>query len=436
MTASTRHIRERNVKLQKMCKKRGGGKLTVLLASAAVFASCGVFAASPLVAATPVIRTETVTFSQTPARLVTIGYTLEAADERLPADQALLKVGVYADDGASGIGAIEWYRLVNDSPQMELKLLDGEKVRAGGLDGLDLLVMPGGDSKLQFTSLGPEGIDRMKAFVAAGGGYIGTCGGCYLMLDRTGGSHKRAHMIPWDKSGSEHSLLFPTFRLNEKGAAMLGLKAGTFTMRYHGGPFLYPCTNAIAEAHVESWGTFESEACMTGRVDPRKRMYGATAIIGGTYGKGRVLGIAGHPEYFDSTLSLVKGAFRYVTGRDVTFPARLHTPRAISVGFLAKGISGVATAETALAIAGEKDFDLVPIDTDGIFQRRLDGIDVLVVTSDSAKKDKTLAAAIKEFAARGGKVVGFGSGCAVLPESGIKCKPRMDTVLSIKRLFN
>ena len=91
---------------------------------------------------------------------------------------APLKVGVYADAGASGIGAIEWFRLVNDSPEIELKLLDGEAVRAGGLEGLDLLVMPGGDSKLQFTSLGPDGIDRMKSFVAAGGGYIGTCGGC------------------------------------------------------------------------------------------------------------------------------------------------------------------------------------------------------------------------------------------------------------------
>lgn len=350
-------------------------------------------------------------------------------------DGGRLKVGVYADEGASGIGAIEWFRLVHDSPEMELKLLDGKVVRAGGLDGLDVLVMPGGDSKLQFTSLGPDGISRMKKFVAAGGGYIGTCGGCYLLLDRTGGSHKRAHMVPWDKSGAEPSLLYPTFNLNEKGAAALGLKAGKFKMRYHGGPFLYPCTNAIAEANVESWGTFEAEACMTGRIDPKKRMYGATAILGGTYGKGRVLGIAGHPEYFDSTLYLVKGAFKYVTGREVTFPARLHTPRAISVGFLAKGIGGVETAETALVLAAEKDFDLVPIDKDGIFQRRLDNIDVLVVSNDSAKKDETLAAAIRAFAARGGKVVGFGAGCAVLPEGGIACEPRGGVVDTIKRIF-
>jgi hypothetical protein len=31
-------------------------------------------------------------------------------------DGGRLKVGVYADEGASGIGAIEWFRLVHDSP--------------------------------------------------------------------------------------------------------------------------------------------------------------------------------------------------------------------------------------------------------------------------------------------------------------------------------
>ncbi len=345
-----------------------------------------------------------------------------------------LKVGVYADDGASGIGAIEWFRIVNESPEMELRLLDGKAVRDGALDGLDLLVMPGGDSHLEFKTLGPDGIRRMKEFVKAGGGYVGTCAGCYLLLDNS--VHRlRANMVPWDRTGAEHSLLYPTFSLNGKGAAALGLKPGKFCMRYHGGPFMYPTTNVMAEAKVESWGTFESEACMTGRVDPKKRMYGATAIIGGTYGKGKVFGIAGHPEYFDSTLYIVQAAFRYVTGREVTFPPRLRTPRAISVGLLAKGVGGVETAETALMLAGERDFDLVLIDKDGIFQRRLDGIDVLVVTSDTAKKDEALAAAIRDFAARGGKVLGFGTGRDVLPEGGIACEPRMGTVQAIRKLF-
>ena len=36
-------------------------------------------------------------------------------------DKAPLKVAVYADLGPGGIGAAEWYRIVNDSPDMELK---------------------------------------------------------------------------------------------------------------------------------------------------------------------------------------------------------------------------------------------------------------------------------------------------------------------------
>ena len=179
----------------------------------------------------------------------------------------------------------------------------------------------------------------------------------------------------------------------------------------------------------------EAEATMKGRVDRKKRMYGATAVVGGTYGKGKVFATSAHPEYFDSTLYIVKAAFKYVTGRDVEFKARLRTPRAVSVGFLAKGIGGIATAETALALAAEKDFDLVLIDLDGIFQRRLDNIDVLVVASASAKKNAKLAAAINDFAARGGKVVGFGAGKDVLPKGGVACAERQGVVQTIKKMF-
>ena len=65
-----------------------------------------------------------------------------------------LKVGVYADRDPGGIGAVEWFRLVKESPEMELALLDGADMRAGKLAGLDVLVMPGGNSKTEFESLG------------------------------------------------------------------------------------------------------------------------------------------------------------------------------------------------------------------------------------------------------------------------------------------
>ena len=353
-------------------------------------------------------------------------------DSRPVAAQPPLKVGVYADRGPGGIGAVEWFRLVHESPEMELKLLDGKMVRDGALDGLDLLVMPGGSSMAAFDSLGTNGVERMRAFVRNGGGYVGTCAGCCLLMD---GSKKRARMMPWNTTGSEGDTMFPTFHVNAKGAAALGIKEGPHVMRYHGGPFLWPTTNVIADAHLELWGTFDSEATLKGRLNPKKRMYGAGAIVGGTYGKGRVFVTSAHPEYFNGTLYVVEAALKYVTGRTITFPPRMRKPGSISVGFLAKGIGGVETAETAIALASQEDFDLTPIDMDGIAQRRLDHVDVLVLTNNGAKKNAKLAKAIKEFAANGGKVVGYGGGAEVLPPGGVTCPPRDGVVKAIREMF-
>ena len=349
------------------------------------------------------------------------------------AAQPPLKVAVYADNGPSGIGAVEWFRLVEESPELELHLVDGAAVRAGALDGLDLLVMPGGNSKTEFTTLGTNGVRQMKAFIRNGGGYIGTCAGCCLLMD---GEDRRARMMPWNRTGAEGDTLFPTIQVNEKGAAALGITNGAHRVRYHGGPLLWPTTNVIAEARFEQWGTMDAEACMKGKVDPKKRMYGATAIVGGTYGKGRVFVTSCHPEYFSSTLYIVRGAFKYVTGRDVTFPARPRSRRAISVGFVSGGISGVDTAETAIALASEKDFDLVLIDVDGVKQRRLDHLDVLVLTSDKLAKNDVFKTALAEFVGRGGKVVGFKSGVSMLPPGGIVCGTRKDAVKTIRSLFD
>ena len=343
-----------------------------------------------------------------------------------------LKVGVYADAGPSGIGAVEWFRLVNESPEMEIKLLDGKMVRNGGLDGLDVFVMPGGSSKTEFDTLGTNGVEKMKAFVRNGGGYIGTCAGCCLLMD---GPEKRARMMPWNTTGSEPNTMFPTFNLNAKGAKALGLKEGPHVMRYHGGPFLWPTTNTIADAKLDIWGTYDAEASFKGRVSEKKRMYGAGGIVGGTYGKGKIFVTSGHPEYFNFSLYVVEAAFKYVTGRAVTFPVRKRTPRAIAVGFVAGGISGVDTAQTALDIDAAEDLDLVLIDVDGIKQRRLDHIDVLVLNNDKLAKNDYCKKCIADFAARGGKVVGFKTGVKLLPPGGVACKTPCNVVKEIRKLF-
>ena len=54
------------------------------------------------------------------------------------------KVAVYAGVGVGGIGAIECFRLVQESPELELHLVDAAGVQSGALDGMDVFLMPGG----------------------------------------------------------------------------------------------------------------------------------------------------------------------------------------------------------------------------------------------------------------------------------------------------
>lgn len=355
----------------------------------------------------------------------------EATTTATPATPPL-KVGVYADKGPSGIGAVEWFRLIDESPDTDIKLLDGEMIRAGGLEGLDVLVMPGGSSMTEYETLGTNGVAKMKDFIRKGGGYIGTCAGCCLLMD---GPKKRARVFPWNTLGSEGDLFYPRVQVTETGAKAMGVKKGLHQMRYHGGPFMRPTTNIIEGAAFECWGTMVSEATFKGKLNPKKQMYGAAAIIGGTYGKGKVWATSCHPEYFDSTFYIIQGAFRYVTGREVHFPTRSKKPRAVAVGFVASGVGSVKDAQTALDLVAEKDFDVQLIDGDGIWMRRLDHVDVLVVPSSKLAKNASAMKLIKAFVARGGKLVSVGSGRDLLLGVGIACASHAEVVSAVRKLF-
>ncbi len=384
--------------------------LLALLATAAVLAGC----ASPPAADVPPPASE-----------------IPSAAAASVSNQPPLKVGVFMDNGSSGIGAMEWCRLVNASPEMDLTLLDGGRIRAGGLDNLDLLVMPGGDSKAQYRSLGKDGAVRLKAFLRDGGGYIGTCAGCAILLDEP---DRRLRLIPWSRSGYVDSTLFLSIDINDAGAKALGLEAGpNHKFRYHAGPFLQPTTNRIDGADFALWGTFAAEANLSGRVDKGKKMFGAGAIVGGTYGKGRVFATAVHPEYFESTRYLVAAAFRWVAGREVTFPVKPRRPGALAVGF--HGVKGVASARALLALDAEDDIDLLPVDNGTIESGGLDHLDVLVSTSSKVTDSAARRDALTRFTARGGTVVACGVKDLDAIGGGIVCKSSSAILPAIRKLY-
>lgn len=342
-----------------------------------------------------------------------------------------LKVSIYVGEGAKGIGCVEWCRLVNECPQMRMKLVDGKDVAAGALEGEDVVVMPGGDSKGEFTSLTEEGVKKFKEFILNGGGYVGTCAGCSILLNE---EDRRLRIVPYKRLGST-KLLNGDFKITKAGAEALGIAEEPRRIRYSGGPIIKKTDTEVPNAKFEVFGTYAFEASTNGRANPE--MYGAPGILGGTYGKGKVFTTVAHPEYFEDTLDIVEGAFKFVTGRDVKFPPRMKKKDAIVVGFLTSFISGAEVAETALAIDNAEDMYLVPVDAMSDWRRQLDHINVLVMTNDviaDPKRGKNVKKIVEKFINRGGTVIGFGSAVKALPKGGIPSGSRNEIVKTIRSL--
>ena len=361
---------------------------------------------------------------------IVCGCASDRAAESGAAGVAPLKVAVYADLGPSGIGAAEWYRIVKDSPDMSLTLVDGAAVRSGALKGHDLFIMPGGSSSNEYNSLGLDGVAKMKDFIREGGGYVGTCAGCCLLMD----GPKRAHVMPWNTLGAEPDLFYPQVKVNEAGAKALGVKAGNHKLRYHGGPLMRMTTNTIEGASFELWGTLDSECTYQGRLDNKKRMHGAAVILGGTYGKGRVFVTSMHPEYYEATYYFVVSAIRWVTGREVRIPRPQRRRGELSVGYVLGSVKGIRDAENVLEMAALDGVDFQALNGDDAFIDRFAHIDVLVAPAGfkNNKKGKATYEAVERFIARGGTLLT----CApkATPAGGRVCRDYAALIDAVKGL--
>ena len=330
------------------------------------------------------------------------------------------RVAVFAGDGPRGRGYIEWLRLVAESPEIELSLVDGAAVRAGALDAVDAIVMPGGNAYVERNDLGPEGVAKLKAFIRAGGGYIGTCAGCFLALDDKMNRRSGTGIVPYGSSGSKGGFDVPVV-LGDAGAWAMAMRPGECRVRYHGGPTIIPSTNTIDGASFDMWATYSSDFdCPKSSV----RMFGKGAIVGGTYGDGRVIAIACHPEAYVATLDLVQGAFRYVLARPISFPARIRAPKSLAVGVFASVVGGVATARAILDIDGIPGADLVPLTSDEIKAGDLAHVDFLLLPDGpedyyEKKFTGTSRDLMFAYAAAGGKVVAWGRGRGHAPPGAI-----------------
>ena len=136
-----------------------------------------------------------------------------------------LRIAVYVDKGARNLGVFHWLEITSRASNAVMTPVDGEAVRAGALDSADVLVMPGGSSVQESKSLGAEGREKIRAFVKNGGGYIGTCAGCCLLMESSKCHPDMLNMIPYTFSvcGGKTDL---SIMFNQRATELAGIRKG------------------------------------------------------------------------------------------------------------------------------------------------------------------------------------------------------------------
>ena len=188
-----------------------------------------------------------------------------------------------------------------------------EDIREGILDRCAGVLFPGGSGKGIATALRPDGVRRVRDFVAAGGGYFGVCAGGYFAasgLPEYAGMIPLVHDQPWAKG---HSTL--RVGLTQEGAALLGEEFLHVETNYNCGPVFRDLEPGGKRAPVTVLARFESPA-----TDAKKRvheeMVGTPAILSMPYRKGRILVVSPHPEGRSQYAPLVARAIGWTIGQD------------------------------------------------------------------------------------------------------------------------
>ena len=280
--------------------------------------------------------------------------------------EGLTRVAVYVDDGARSMGVYQHLAIATYAKGVDGFPVDAEMIRAGALDGADVLVMPGGSSRRQLRALGREGGAKIAAFVARGGGYIGTCAGAFTVSQPTKDYPLRLGLLPVvsNLEHPDHADLNIVF--TDEGAKQLGLGKKKWSVAYAGGPTFLPSA-PVSNATASVVATYASDVNATDTC-PRKPLFGTGAVVTGTYGKGRLFISAVHPEKDLANHGLLRAAFRHVSGRpgEWRFPRRRRGQ--LSVGVDSDASFGVKAARTLQDLMRADEFYLIPVNKD--YRRR------------------------------------------------------------------
>ena len=236
----------------------------------------------------------------------------------LASDSRALKVGVYADHGASVTCVTETMAALEIDPGIAPVAVRAVDLMTGVLDRLDVLVFPGGSGSKQASSMGSQGREKVRRWVLEEGkGVVGICAGGYL-LSSTPAYKWSLRLISADVIDRAHynrgrGLMEVAFTDDSRQLfPEIGEDVQTF-LQYYDGPVLVR-SSASGLPPYDELATYVSDIYIGGDSSPGVTP-GKTALLVNDAGEGKVSACVGHPESTPGMRWMIPRMARMVANR-------------------------------------------------------------------------------------------------------------------------
>jgi len=225
-----------------------------------------------------------------------------------------IHIAVYDGKGVSA-SVSEVLKDLETDHTIHVERIRTDQILNDELSSFEVVIFAGGSGGAQATSLGADGREKVKHFVAAGGGYVGICAGAYLASSDYDWSLHILDAKVLDRNHWARGFGDVELKVHAGGLERLSLPNDRTTVYYHQGPLLAPANKPELEDY-EEWASYATEVTKAGV--PGGVMPGKTAIAAGRFGEGRVLAISPHPERTAGLDSVIPAAVRWAAAKDVT----------------------------------------------------------------------------------------------------------------------
>lgn len=227
-----------------------------------------------------------------------------------------IRVGVFNGNGGAQTCIWEAYAACTLDRDMHVRYITTSDIAAGVLDSIDVIVVPGGGGTRQYQNLGQENLQRIKEFIAQGGGAVGICAGAYLFSNTPEYSCMAingAQAIDVEHDNRGHGVV--GFSLTEEGKKVFGEYADQDTLfcMYYEGPVFVPAADDSIK-YVE-FATMLSDVHEEGGA-PANMTNNKPFAIGNRYGKGKVFSVIAHPESTPGKMWMIARMVRWTVTDD------------------------------------------------------------------------------------------------------------------------